>query len=217
MKKLLLISFFAAINLIVQSQHYLGFKANGGISRIKDDLSLSNGTLTVQLAPTGNGGIFYYLKISENSLIGTELIFNQIESKRKIVSQNMAGTIEMNTDEHISYLALPVYYGLKLNKITTSAGFQISYLLASRGHSKIKITDPSLIPSEITYDELNIDNYDFGFRAGIAFDLTDRLSIEGAYYHGINNILGCDGRSDVHWKVQQFSFGLRYTIWIKSN
>jgi len=206
------------INLTVFGQHNLGLKVNGGLSRISNSLIMSNGTNKIQYALSGHGGIFYNLHIGNKSFFGVELLVIQIEGREHLESDatdkfgNKTGTITNDIYKHISYFGIPVYYGLKFNKLTINLGFQASFMLASSGREKGQAPyNGDVITWDNKFDELYIDNYDFGPRAGVTFNLTDKFAIEGTYYYGVNNILDNDESSPI-WRVQQATVGLRYTF-----
>lgn len=220
MKKHLIIIILLSINLKASGQYNSGLKFNAGLSRIAKEFNKLNESLNpaVQFAPSGQVGIFHNLSLNSNSILGLELLLVQIGGKDKqdiyIIDFNGTniGQGTSNTYFHISYLTLPVYYGLKLNKLTLNFGFQGSVLLGSNGRSKGQIHYTQQI---VTWDNkskgLNIDKFDFGPRAGVIFNLTDKLAVEGIYYHGINNILA-NNISMETWRIRQIIVGLRYNL-----
>lgn len=218
MKRKLTILLLLSINITAFSQHNFGLKVNGGFSRISNSVDPSNSTWTVQFAPSGHTGLFYNMQLENKSAIGAELLFVQIEGKEKLkmdlidINGNNVGTITSDIYKHISYLCLPVYYGYKFNKLKINVGFQTSFALTSSGQEKGQATyNGDLTTWDNKIDELNIDRYDFGPRAGVIFNCTDKFAIEGTYYFGVNNILG-NGSPSWTWRVQQATVGLRYTF-----
>lgn len=218
MKRQLTLLILLAINLAVFGQHNLGLKVNGGLSKISNTFQISNGTNKIQFAPSGLSGIFCNLHLGDKSVLGAELLFIQIEGREHSefdaidVFGNKTGTITDDIYKHISYLGIPVYYGLKFNKMTINLGLLVSFTLASSGREKGRAPyNGEVLTWDNEFDELNIDSYDFGPRAGVIFNLNDRFAIEGAYYYGANNILDDDG-PDWTWRVQQATVGFRYTF-----
>ncbi len=220
MKRQLTILILLAINLTVFGQHNLGLKVNGGLSRISNSLiDVSNGTDKIQFALSGCSGIFYNLHLNDKSILEAELLFIQIEGRKHLEFDvtdgfgNKTGTATDDIFEYISYLGLPVYYGLKLNKWIINLGFQVSFTLTSSAREKGQApSNGEIITWDNKFDELNIDSYDFGPRAGVIFNLNNRFAIEGTYYYGVNNILDNDAPNWLTWKVQQATVGLRYTF-----
>ena len=143
------------------------------------------------------------MKIAGNEKIEADVIDNK---------GNNVGHSTVYIYRHISYLSLPVYYGLKLGKLTVNVGFQVSYALASGGRDKGKLTyNGSVMTWDNKFEKLGIDPYDFGPRAGLIFPLSDKFSIEAAGYYGVNDILKEEGPPWT-WKVRQLTAGLRYKL-----
>lgn len=222
MKNLLTILALLILNLTALGQHHLGLKVNGGISRMSNSSNPSNSTNTVHLAPSGNGGLFYNYELGGKSILGADLLFTQIGGIEKIefdltsngdIIGNTAGTMY----KHISYLSLPIFYGIKLNDLTINIGFQFSYAITSSGRQKGEATiNGERKTFDTKFDKLNIDPFDFGPRAGLAYSITDNFAIEGTYYYGINNIIAKDGPSWT-WRIQQATIGIKYAFLNSTN
>lgn len=217
MKKKLSILLLLVINLSVFGQHNFGLKINGGLSRIPSTYGQSVSSWTVHFAPSGAFGFFYNMQLNSKSVIGSELLFVQIEGKEKLKMDLIANgnNIGIGTGafyKHISYLSLPIYYGYNFNKLTVNIGFLTSLLLNSSARDKGQVNVSGKITTwDRKLKELNIDRYDFGPRAGVTYNLTNKFAIEGMYYFGVNNILDNDLQNWT-WRVQQATVGLRYTF-----
>lgn len=217
MKSLFSIGIFFTICSTTSAQNDFGIKINGGLSKITANRELTNATSEYKFAPSGQGGLFYNLHPGKRSLIGAELLFSMIESKEtmKITYNDKFGNplndyFITNLDYHISYFSIPVYYGYKIKGLTINLGAQASLALSSRGHWIGTAPSNGSILTFEGEDELNIDSYDFGPRAGIMYDLSKRLAVEASYYYGINNILSNTAPPEWIWKIQQITLGLRY-------
>jgi len=71
--------------------------------------------------------------------------------------------------------------------------------------------------SENNYDDLIIDNYDYGSILGLSYEITDKIIVGGNFYYGINNILENE-MNDWKWQNQQITIGLKYLFMqIKKN
>lgn len=117
-----------------------------------------------------------------------------------------------NLDYHISYLSIPIYYGLKIKNLTINLGIQTSFALASRGHWISKMPYNGAVLTFEDASELNIDSYDFGPKAGISYNINKHFSAEASYYYGVSNILSPTAPSEWKWKIQQITIGLRYKL-----
>ncbi len=223
-RQLTVLMILLSINLTVFTQHNFGLKINGGFSKISNSFAASYPDWTIQFAPSGHCGLFYNLDLSDKSVIGAELLFTQIEGKEKLTIDffdnkgNNVGYSTAKIYKHISYLSLPIYYGFKLKKLMINVGFQVSYVLTSSSRDKGQTTNNLGVTNwDNKLDDLNVPNYDFGPRAGVTFNLTDKLEIEGEYYYGVNNIMSYnvlksyDGKPA--WRVQQTTIGLKYTFY----
>ncbi len=216
MKKQLTLIIFLTFSLQAFGQHNVGVKINGGVSKISNSLNSPN--LTVQLAPSGYGGLFYNLNLGDRSIIGAELLFMRIGGKDEFtikyfdINGNIVGQGTETIYKNISYLALPIYYGFKFNRFAINLGIQSSLVISSSSRVKGEATSNGGATSwDEKLGELNINSYDFGPRAGIIFNLTDKLAIEGKYYYGVHNILN-NNEQNLSWKVQQGVIGVRYNF-----
>jgi len=187
-------------------------------------MDISNATLTTPFVSSGQAGLFYNFQFGKKSSLGAELLFSQIEGKEKLEDDlytlNEFGRVYLgyrkdNSYRHISYLSLPVYYGFKINRLLINAGFQISYSISSSGREKGQgVIEGENFKIDIKINDININRFDYGPKAGIIYNLTDKLAVEGTYYYGLNNI---QKGNPILWKlkVQQVTLGIRYTLWTK--
>lgn len=220
MKRQAITTLLAMLSFGIFSQHNIGVKASGGVSKISNSWVSVYPGWTIHIAPSGNGGIYYNYDIEDHSILGAELLFSQMEGREKIEidlisGSDPAGHLQNAYYNHLSYLALPVYYGLNLGRFNINAGFQISYAIRSSGRNKSTgIAFGKSIETDEKYDELYFNKFDFGPRVGFLFNLNDRIAIEGVYYYGINNLHKPTISIGSDWKrrVQQLTIGLRYTF-----
>ena len=61
-------------------------------------------------------------------------------------------------------------------------------------------------------NDLGLDNFDIGARAGIIFWATDKISVEGTCYYGLNNIYRNMDSENIKLKIRQLMLGIRYKI-----
>lgn len=149
-------------------------------------------------------------------MVGAELLFLQMEGKKKfdgVLSDmygNKTGTFISTTFWNISYIALPVYYGFRIKKFNINLGGQASVMVASSYNHKSHIKMDNGETDDIrTGDDLNnIDRFDFGPRAGLFFDLSEKFALEANYYFGLNDIIS--GNHVISRRNQQLTVGLRY-------
>ena len=192
-KKLISLFFLIfAINITVSAKYDFGIKVNPGLSKIvtedPDDSRFSF---------SGNAGAYFQIQLNNILVLGAEFLFVQINDLEKHefegTDENGNPTGEFYTSDiwrHVSYVGLPIYCGIKFKRFTINVGFRTSLYLSSSGRSKFYTKDKVYFDDK--FDELNIDNYDFGIRIGILLALTERFKIEGNYYYGVNNLLPYD-------------------------
>ncbi|MDQ3192179.1 MAG: PorT family protein [Bacteroidota bacterium] len=203
----------------VFGQQGFGLKTNIGLSRVVTNFDFSDQTQQkVQIAPSFQTGIFYSQKIKEKTSFGAELLFVQIEDKMHVESPMTDNQGNYNGEyitnkyyKHLSYISLPVYYGININKISVNAGMQFMLLLTSNGRQKGEMKyNGEVLSWDNNMGKLNIDRYDFGPRVGITYKITEKFDIEANYYQGINNIINNSLQSSFRWKNQQLTIGIRY-------
>ena len=180
-----------------------------------------NATQTTQFGPSEQAGFFYSFQLDKKSSLSFELLASQIEGKETFKTNydytqwggNKNDQMTFISYRHISYLSLPVFYGLRFKKLIINAGFQTSYSFSSSERYKSVITlDETIHTVDEKSDDINIKKIDFGPKAELIYNLNERLAIEGSYYYGIHNIQKGDAPI---WtlKIQQASLGIRYTLW----
>jgi hypothetical protein len=129
--------------------------------------------------------------------------------------------------ERISYFSLPVYFGYAYKRLTINGGFQVSYAFSSSGRSESNYVNMIFFKDDpLPYkreggmnrelSDLAIKDFDFGPRAGAIYRLTNKLSIEGMFYYGIQNINQLKS-SNEELKIQQMTLGIRYALWTKKD
>ncbi len=216
--KFLNLIFFSLCSLLSFSQHDFGVKVNGGVSKITSKFNSDITTQKFYFVPSGQAGFLYSFSIRK-SFIGAEILFSQIEGKEQLTipiidnNGNSAGEDIDIIYRHISYLSIPIYYGFKFKKLNINLGIQSSLALASSGEERGQFGGTAISNN---FAKLNIDNYDFGARAGMFINLSKRFSIDLNYYYGINNILNDNVNiPNWSWKVQQATIGLCYKLFSK--
>ena len=216
MKKVIFVFWLCLTLQIGYSQEELGIKLELGASTItnnindlfEDDIDIYE----ISYAPSGNIGVFYHYNFSEHSLIGFEGKYSHITSLEKIgvtyIDSNGTSLGQESTElkKRISFLSFPIYYGYTFSKITVTAGIRFSLSISSKYQSE----DPY---NGIAHGTLEVSQFDYGPRIGILYRLSEKISIEGIYYHGLNNMVDFDtGDFDLVWEVRQITLGIKYTF-----
>jgi len=210
--------------LTAVGQHLIGAKVNGGLSYLLTEFESSppqHETQKFYPMPSGQLGLFYNFHFKDKFLIGTEIIFIQIQGKDYLklpftdINGNLTGEYsEQNTWRHITYTGIPIYFGYSFKKLNINLGFQTNFVMASGGRDKGQATyNGQFYTWENKGDALNIKKYDYGVRPGLLYKLSDKFSVETNYYLGLTNLIKDSQLSSFWaWKVQQWTVGLRYKL-----
>lgn len=209
---------FLILSSTIWGQWEYGVKGGLGVSKITNEIEELSINPKTYFVVSGQIGVYSLIQSTSNLYFGAELLINQIEGKErslmKFYDNNdiYTGFSKMEYQTHLTYLSLPVYVGINLSKFTLNAGFQLGLSVLSSEQVKGII---NLEGIEMTFDEtnhhLNFDKYDFGPRVGITFSIDERLSLEGTYYRGINNLVK-DNPESFSTAVQQAIVGVRYQL-----
>lgn len=219
-KVLLTLLFVMIINFTILGQHNVGLKVSLGVSKTFTTTQESPVSYDSKLMLSGSAGMFYTYNFNNKSTFIAELLFTQISGNEKTesalyVSQstNIPLVVANYTIyKHISYLSLPLSYGIKINKTTFSLGAQISRIVASKG----KLEGQSNSSGSITnlnnnqYD-LGLNNYDWGPKIGLFHDLRKNTMLEVNYYYGMNH----KDKNTTKGSNQQMTIGIRHNLWNK--
>jgi hypothetical protein len=226
MKRLFTNIILFTVTMTVFGQQSIGVKLNGGLSYFKKEIIMNPPVpMTQEFYPmlSVQGGLTYSYCFKNKFLLGTEIIYSQIEGKGylKTPSSVINGVfsnefITNNSLQHIYYLGVPIYIGYNYKKLNINLGVQTNFALASGGLEKIQASyDGQLISYDIKKDDLGINKVDFGTRLGLFYKLSDKFSLETNYYCGLTNLI--KGKSFFEspiWQVQQLTIGLRYNLLI---
>ena len=211
LKNILKLTFILSIVIVftlnTSGQQQFGIKASGGISRLYGSLESYNYytfATSTSFNPSIQAGIYYHLPTGKKTSLGAELLYSKVQGGQMATwdyyfNNDRVSYGSYTTYEDISYLSLPVYFGVTFKRLTINGGFQFSYVLSSSGRVKtnseqttfVNNDNPrALYASNRDHDlnNLNIREVDFGLRAGVVYRLTNKLSMEGMFYYGLNNI-----------------------------
>lgn len=227
MKRLFTTIILFAVAVSTFGQQTFGIKINAGLSYLKTErVSYSSLPDTQKFYPvlSGQGGLTYSYNFNTKFLIGTEILYTQIEGKEVITGLSgmstdntitIDGHYEIDTYRHIYYLGLPIYVGYNFNNLNINIGIQGNFKLGGSSHWNANsvynngVTDSYESESE----KLDINKFDYGLRFGVFYKLSPKYSIETNYYHGLSDIAngGLISGSPV-WSVQQLTIGIKYNL-----
>lgn len=219
--KIVLTLIFYIICLTTNGQHTISVKLAGGWSKISTKINSSPSVhQEFKFMPSYQGGLSYNFHFKNKSIIGAELLFSKIRGKEHYKSPttdefgNPTGQLIISDiDRHISYLSIPVYYGLNYKKLTLIIGMQTSFVFSSSDLAKTSAPDGNgnMLYFENKSNKMPIKKFDFGARAGLSFSLTNNIMIESFYYYGLLNIH--EGNTqNWKWSIQQLTVGIKYNF-----
>ncbi len=207
---------------IVNGQCDFGIKANGGLSKFSNPRYDGIQGFHDRFAISEQLGLYATLHTGNNSHLGTELILSQVRGKETLQLDftdqfgNLVGNGKTTTYMNITYLAIPIYYGIRINKLFFNLGVQSSIPLMSNARQFGDATFYGKTTHyETNYEKFNIGKNNFGAKAGLGFNLTNKISLESTYYYGISHIFHVNRNLGRIWQVQQILFGLRYKLFTK--
>lgn len=219
MRNQLLIIFLLATGNLALAQHQIGIKLGGGISKIRNNMYLTDiGTPRVLYNISGRAGLQYTYGFSNNTTISSGLLINQINGKEKyrINSNFSMNKLEYEIRRNITYLSIPLQYGYTYKSIFLKTGIQTSFAMTSGGRAtqESKTQDNEIVYSEYDFDNLNIDLFDLGFSSSIGYKFNNNIAVDFSYYHGINNILA---NNTFVLRNRQLVLGIEYTFFTSRN
>ena len=221
MKFLPIVSLIVLINTPNFCQSDFGLKINAGISNIKLNNQSVNSVRSPRIGYSGQLGVYSTFSIGRKSYLGTEALYIIINGgeRLRIESTDAQGIftgdfIISDVKRSLSYIGIPLYYGLNFDKWSFNIGVRASLLLASSGSEKGEVPLPN---GEVTTfsnetDMLNIDSFDFGLRFGMNYKISDIGFIEGNFFHGIKDLQ----ETKILRKTYQATLGLKYRLFQKN-
>lgn len=218
MRRLIILFCFCACVFSAFGQIEAGVRGSVGASRISNTFASAFEEWVVYPGPTGQLGVFAHLRAGSRFYFGSALMMGYVSGRDKLeIYGNGTGGVNglfyrSNLFKYFGQVSLPVYFGLQFERFGFDMGFRVSYIPFSGGRQRVYEFN-SNGPDRNVEENLGampIDVYDFGLRGGIVYRINDQFSVEGIYYHGLNNILEDNG--GLIWRVQQAMLGLRYTL-----
>lgn len=209
------ISVFLLFQSISFSQIEIGGRINIGASEISNNFSDTDVEHNVEYGPSFLIGAYLDKTLKNNTSLSAELILQYFSGSENSITIFYDGNGERvgnrngQDSKHITYLSLPLYYGIKMGFLTVNAGAQVGVVIGSGGRSTANgFNGGTPIFYNNPLDKLLIDKLTFGPRLGFLMKISETVAIDGNYYYGLNNI--ANSEIPWEWKVQQFSFGIRY-------
>jgi hypothetical protein len=196
----------------------IGGTGNIGLSKVTSNLPKS-GNYKVKFTLSGNLGMFLEKKIGQNSSLGIEALWVQIEGKeitdnKELTSFNgqeleVIGVISDKSTLHSSYVGIPVYYRFEFGKIGVKGGFQsMIFLFASSNYEANGEIGGEPYEAESEIKDIKFDRIDIGPKVGVDYQLNEKLRLRIDYYHGLTDITS----DEFPWqrRNRQFNLGVNY-------
>jgi len=222
MKRFIVLTVLSFTSIISWGQHSIYIKGDIGTSQINNDYSFSFEHQD-KFCLSGSFGVAYNFQFRKKSAFGTDLLFIQYEGNEHSVTEmiyeegGVTGDMEMNIYRHISCIGLPLSYSYSFKSLRIRMGIQPSVIFLSSGRRKGHY--PNDYGNTVYFnekdDKLDIKAFNIGSVTGLGYSLTDKLSVEVRYYHGLNNIWKSDGM--MKSKIRQVSVGVQYNLFRSAN
>mgnify|MGYP002630114898 CR=1 FL=1 len=216
---LLLLLILSTFAIAGKAQQQLGVKFNAGYSVVTNSFIPNTGGKSVVWQPSTQLGIYGQIRSNSNVSFGAEVLANSVRCKEQVSidvfdsSGAKVGYVHDVLVKSLLYLSIPIYASVRANRLTVNLGVQPSFALLGNGFSTFSGIVNG-ISFETNYsDKLVVDGFDFGFRLGFGFDLTEKMSIDGNYFHGVNDITSLSYIPI--WRIRQLSLGLKYLVYSK--
>ena len=233
MKKLtfpliMLLMAYATIPVAAQNLNF-GITINPGLSQItnvKDYFPLIEEVNNLP-ALSGTAGIFLEKRLTNNILIGGELLWIRMEAHEKASNQPLTmwtgtppnqvldevGFVTHSFKFHTTYLGLPMYFKFQAKKLGIKAGMQANlFLQGSYDYNYFGELNGEPF-SDKSSSTGSFDQFDYGPRVGLDYILSERFRLKMDFYHGLPNI----NPEGAPWarRTRQLTLGINYSIKLK--
>lgn len=205
MKNILSLAALIAFSFCAKAQQQIKIGPKAGVNfSTLSDLSKAK-TLTGYYV-----GAVAEVKLADKFSIQPELVFSS-QGAKNIYSEVVLGDI-VNHHNHdvINSINLPIlgkYF--VTNSLSIELGPQFGLLVKAENQDKITINGEEIKENRDFKDELNL--FDFGIAAGLAYDLTNGLFVNARYNYGLTNV-GKTGEyyGDSKNRVIQLGVGFKF-------
>lgn len=203
MKKILLAICFISIAVNAQEQLKISPKAGVNFSTLSN---VSKG----KMLPGYYIGASAEIKLTEKFSFQPELIYSS-QGVKNVYSETIASvTSHHHNHDKMEYINLPLlakYYFMK--GFSIEMGPQFGILLKAINKDEITTNDVKIKRDKKFTDEVN--SFDFGIGAGLAYDILPNFFINARYNLGLTNV----GKSNEYYdgsknRVTQFGLGYKF-------
>ncbi|NQY10256.1 MAG: PorT family protein [Flavobacteriales bacterium] len=212
MKKIIFVLIILVTSTAVFSQVEYGIYFKTGVSNISNTTRFN-----AEYSFSGDFGFFTDFEvINEHYFVGTGIhmqLIKGFETDEGDYEDPFTGfnyTWYQEEKVLISYLAIPVDFGFKIKSFKFYTGLQASILMTSKQKSVYEtiFDGKDFVNTEVINPQ--IDEYDFGWRIGAAYNLLDNIAFTLDFYQGLNNIIlaGDNGVA----KISQATAGISVTL-----
>lgn len=190
-------------------------KVDFGVGTITNSFADEVDNLKVNNGVAGNLGLVWVHHYNGASLFRMEFAFMHVQSSETMEAFSYTTesgreiVYEDNTvNKSVTYISLPILYGLEFSRIYINGGIQGSMMMSGKGH-----TVNREVNLEYDLTDKEFAEFDFGFKGILGFRFARHLFAEFSYYHGIGNV--CSKQGDTvgqTWNLRQLTFGIRYSF-----
>lgn len=176
------------------SQHQFNFSVNAGIGKMKPIYYNSDPILTplleVENLPTYKLFAHYVYSLNRISF-ETGLDYNLMKGRHTElldITDAVSGhvtTIKEITERTAHYINVPLIVNYSMEKFKVGFGASVGYLLTNSSEVTV-FADNSV--SMITGGGNNLDRYDYGLNGQLAYQISEKISIQIGAYYGMRDI-----------------------------
>lgn len=190
MRKITISAFLIALSFSANAQQEIKFGAKAGVNFA----TLSNVSKAKMLTGFYVGAVAE-IKLTAKFSIQPELVYSSQGAKNTYSETIIGITTEHSNHDKLDYINIPVlakYY--ITDRFSFELGPQFGFLIKAESKDEIIVNDVKTTDTRDFKNEVN--SFDFGIGAGLAYDLSNGIFLNGRYNLGLTNV----GKSDEYYK-----------------
>lgn len=195
---------------VLIAQNSFGIKAGANISTQKKERRPEEyypyyGPVNIHSLVGIQLGAYYNLALIKRLSLATEINYSMIGAEAPVVFTTLDGReVEVQFDDRVEYIDLPVLLQYGFKKIQLAAGPSIAYKVNSR----VATNNPDGLRyspgARTSYSKL-----DFGLNAAVGYTVYKKISLGARYYYGLVDV---DATKFWETKNRYFNISARYAL-----
>lgn len=217
MRNLLLFAVIFICSLHANAQVQYGIQAHGVMSTAS--FAEDEGDVSKDWKFGFGAGVFAEFDLFPNFSIKPSLNFMQkgVEVSSTFSEEELL--MEQDLDVTLNYLEVPILFNFKpTDNFFIGAGPSFGYGLSGKIEGSLRFEDETeeyvesvdIDAFDDSEDGAGFKRFDFGITAAAGYHITENLSIQAGYIHGLSNLADDSEFSDNEYKNRSFTLGLGY-------